>query len=309
MATPHHSFDIVLAAEYGIEGAILIHHFQHWIGVNRRLKRNFFDGKTWSYQTHQEIYANFPYWSPDKVRRYVDSLVDAGVLLKGNFNKCTFDRTLWYAFVDEERFSNNFYERQNCQMEDEEVPLPFGENARPIPDTNPYPKPEEPVCNAPPVASHDAKKKERESKKEEATERALNALKMPSECSKQHPDGHYQTIRLQDIFEASVSKRKDWSTDEIHDAWKVLLEQNDQIRDPLRYLEGIITKIRNFKKADYLTKQKESTWKETKKQNESENCNANSSENDTVGLISLGSLWEKIQAERSLNGLKEAKTS
>ena len=58
-STPHHSFDVYLAEQYGIHEAILIHHFQHWIMVNKNLKRNFRDERTWTYQTLQDIAAHF----------------------------------------------------------------------------------------------------------------------------------------------------------------------------------------------------------------------------------------------------------
>lgn len=147
MKSLHHSFDIDLAAEYGVEEAILIHHFQHWISLNRRTKKNFREGKTWTYQTLQQIADQFPYWDVDKVRVLMDRLILGKsrfsrkeedfepVLIKKNFNKTAFDRTCWYAFVDEERFSNNSYERLNDQMEKAKRPNPNGQTTRPIPDT------------------------------------------------------------------------------------------------------------------------------------------------------------------------------
>lgn len=102
----HHSFDIDLAAKLGsVELAILIHHFQHWIKYNIRLKRNFKEGRTWTYQTREEIAAHFPYFSPSQVRRLTDKLVKMGVLRKGNFNKSSIDKTLWYSFENEEMFT------------------------------------------------------------------------------------------------------------------------------------------------------------------------------------------------------------
>lgn len=103
MSSSHHSFDIALAAELGsIELAILIHHFQYWINHNQKLDRNFKDGRTWMYQTREEIAAHFPYFSDDMVRRYTDKLVCLGILRKGNFNKHKMDKTIWYAFENEE---------------------------------------------------------------------------------------------------------------------------------------------------------------------------------------------------------------
>lgn len=132
-----HSFDKHLASEYGIEEAIIIHHFQHWIEVNQRLKRNFIDGRTWTYQTREEIAANFPYMDEHKVRRITDNLVKLGILRKGNFNKSKMDKTIWYAFENEEmftigKFANSIGNSANS----------IDENAKAIPDTKPNTKPD-----------------------------------------------------------------------------------------------------------------------------------------------------------------------
>ncbi len=106
-----HSFDVHLAQKYGIVEAILIHHFSHWIGVNERLKRNFHDGRYWTYQTLDEIAAHFPYITKDEVRNAIERLCLGKtrfskkerefdpVLLRGNFNKTKYDKTHWYSFV------------------------------------------------------------------------------------------------------------------------------------------------------------------------------------------------------------------
>ena len=130
----HHSFDINLAAMYGVEEAILIHHFQHWIGINARAGRNERDGKTWTYQTRQSIAEHFHYWNYDKVKYLCEKLVKLGVLEIANYNKASFDKTLWYAFVDEKSFGiyknpNKSYEGQKCPSK--------GKSAQPIPDTKP----------------------------------------------------------------------------------------------------------------------------------------------------------------------------
>ena len=33
----------------------MIHHFQFWLEQNKRLEKNFYEGKTWVYQTQKEI--------------------------------------------------------------------------------------------------------------------------------------------------------------------------------------------------------------------------------------------------------------
>jgi len=143
----HHSFDIHLAAEYGIEEAIIIHHFEHWIGVNARLDRNFHEGRYWTYQTLDDIAAHFPYWSKDQIVTIIERLCNGKsrfektkkfepVLIKGNFNKAKYDRTVWYAFVDEKKFSKLCnHKKAIVEPQDRN-----GGTTTPIPDTKPYTK-------------------------------------------------------------------------------------------------------------------------------------------------------------------------
>lgn len=116
MSRINHTFSVDHAELYGIECAIMIHHFQFWIEQNKRLGKNFFEDKTWVYQTQKEIAAVYSYWGEDKVQRIIKKLIDDGVLIKGNFNKTQFDKTQWYAFSDEIRFSIP----QNCGMDSAE---------------------------------------------------------------------------------------------------------------------------------------------------------------------------------------------
>ena len=102
---PAHAFNPLHAAAYGIEEAILIAHFQHWINHNMRLGYNRRDERTWTYQTRKQIAANFPYLTEKQVRTTTDSLEAQGVIMKGNFNKIGIDKTIWYAFCIEEMFT------------------------------------------------------------------------------------------------------------------------------------------------------------------------------------------------------------
>lgn len=103
-ANLHHSFDIGWATSHGIEESLLLHHFQYWIRFNRNLKRNFIEGRTYTYQTYKEIAAVFPYLSYEKVRYAIKKLVQDNVLILGNFNQKKGDNTIWFAFQDEDRF-------------------------------------------------------------------------------------------------------------------------------------------------------------------------------------------------------------
>jgi hypothetical protein len=120
LSSQHHSFDIQIAQEYGITEAIIIHHIQHWIGVNQRKpngkKTSFRDGKWWTYQTVDDIAAHFPYLSKSQVVTAIERLCNGKtrfekekkfepILVKGNFNKLKYDHTSWYSFVNEEKFT------------------------------------------------------------------------------------------------------------------------------------------------------------------------------------------------------------
>ena len=105
MSSLSHSFCVEHAEAYGIECAILINHFQFWIGQNRAMGRNNYDGRTWMYQTQKEIASIYPYWSEDVVYKIIKKLVDLNILIKGNYNKTPFDRTIWYAFQNEKMFT------------------------------------------------------------------------------------------------------------------------------------------------------------------------------------------------------------
>jgi hypothetical protein len=131
----HHSFDANVAAEYGIEEAILIHHFQYWIAFNRELKRNFIEERTWSFQTMEEIAAHFPYLNKKKIERTLNSLKELEILITGNHNKTKFDQTKWYAFKDEQKWVPFIDSSRKREMEKKESGNQNPEIGTPIPDT------------------------------------------------------------------------------------------------------------------------------------------------------------------------------
>lgn len=171
----HHSFDIRLATKYGIDAAIIIHHFQHWIGINKRMGKNLHDGRTWTYQTQKYMLANFPYFkNRQHLIRIIDKLVEDGVLIKKNFNKTAFDRTVWYAFSDEStwisgvEFDSELKEDlplsengqcivQKCTIDCREPDNGVSGTGQPIPDTKPDTKPKKELRppSAPPAIAVD----------------------------------------------------------------------------------------------------------------------------------------------------------
>lgn len=127
----NHVFDTGLAEKYGISEAIIIQHFQFWINNNARLGKNWIEGRSWSFQTIEEIAAHYPYLSIPQVKRIIHNLVKQNILIKNNFNKSAYDRTVWYAFNNEEMFRIG----RNRKMDSPNPSNGSDEIVPPIPDT------------------------------------------------------------------------------------------------------------------------------------------------------------------------------
>lgn len=99
-----HSFDIYHAQRYGLHEAIMIKNFQFWITKNKANGSHQYDERTWTYNSVKAFEELFPYFKPSQIRRCLESLLEQGVLLKGEYNKNPYDRTSWFAFNDESTF-------------------------------------------------------------------------------------------------------------------------------------------------------------------------------------------------------------
>ena len=95
-----HHFNTDLAKEYGVNCAILIDNISYWIHKNQCDNRHFYDGRYWTYISQQGMVRMFPYLSKKQIGYALQKLIDNDILMVGNYNKNTFDRTKWYAFTD-----------------------------------------------------------------------------------------------------------------------------------------------------------------------------------------------------------------
>lgn len=103
-----HHFDTDVAKEYGVVEAVLIYNFQYWIMKNIANCKHLHDGRHWTYNSQQALLQLFPYLSRQSLRTALQHLKDKGVIITGNYNDTAYDRTVWFAFADEEKwlFSN-----------------------------------------------------------------------------------------------------------------------------------------------------------------------------------------------------------
>lgn len=136
-----HSYDIEMAVQHGPLAAIFIKNFQFWITKNKCAGRNRRDGRTWTYCTLKELVGWYPYFTRRQIETILNNLVKKGIILKGNYNKSGYDRTNWYAFVNEPEFIKDYAKptktsiSQNCEMEITEWGNGNHETVSPIPDT------------------------------------------------------------------------------------------------------------------------------------------------------------------------------
>lgn len=93
-----HSFDVDIAVEYGILEAILLNNLWFWIKKNEANKVNYFDNDYWTYNSIRAFGELFPYVSQKQIQNALKHLENEGLIKTGNYNKSTYDRTLWYAF-------------------------------------------------------------------------------------------------------------------------------------------------------------------------------------------------------------------
>lgn len=124
-------FDVEVAREYGVNEAIFISNLQFWIAKNKANGIHYHGNRTWTYNSNKAYQSLFPFWSADQLRTVIKHLIDKQVIMTGNYNENKYDRTLWYAFVDEQKWICDI-----ANVDLGKIPNGFGENPKPIPDIN-----------------------------------------------------------------------------------------------------------------------------------------------------------------------------
>ena len=95
-----HSFDTGFAEEVGLSAAVVLHHIVEQCKENEAQGKGHYDGRYWMFCTQEMIAKSLPYLSLPTVKRLLVKLSDAGLILVGNYNKLSFDRTCWYSPSD-----------------------------------------------------------------------------------------------------------------------------------------------------------------------------------------------------------------
>lgn len=109
------SFDENIAAEYGLPEAIMLNDISYWEKQNRLNGRNFHEGKHWTYNTFKAFVGLYPYFSERTLKRAIQHLIDADLILVGNFDNDRFKHTNYYTLSD--KAMEYFSERPNRQCQ------------------------------------------------------------------------------------------------------------------------------------------------------------------------------------------------
>ena len=122
------SFDGEFAKEHGVNEAIMYQYFSYWIAKNKANDKHFYDGYTWTYNSQKALTELFPFWNRAKIQRIISSLENQGLLIKGNYNQLSYDRTTWYALP---KFEQSVVQNQTVNCSD--LNNEWFKNEQPIP--------------------------------------------------------------------------------------------------------------------------------------------------------------------------------
>jgi hypothetical protein len=150
MKTMDYQFNYDFAIKYGVNEAIFCNNLYFWTRTNRANKRHFHDGHYWTYNTMEAFTELFQFWTKDQLRTVIKNCEKKGLIIKGNYNKTAYDRTIWYALTplaldvyEVGKFPNaELSSCENSQMGMGKIPNDDGKNPTPIPDNKPDNKPD-----------------------------------------------------------------------------------------------------------------------------------------------------------------------
>jgi hypothetical protein len=92
-----HSFDPEIASKVGLNAAVIYQNIYWWCEKNAANSKNLRDGKVWTYNSLSAFDELFPYLTKKQIRLALEKLVEAGLIVVGNYNKDPRDQTKWYA--------------------------------------------------------------------------------------------------------------------------------------------------------------------------------------------------------------------
>lgn len=102
--TKIHSYNVSVAADVGINAAVVFYNICFWVEENTANERNFINGEYWTYNTINAFKTLFPEMSYEQVRNALRKLENAKYIKSAFLNEDTRDRTKWYTVVDKDKW-------------------------------------------------------------------------------------------------------------------------------------------------------------------------------------------------------------
>ena len=82
-----------LAVAIGLNEALVLQQFHYWL----QRSQHEHDGRKWIYNTFEVWQQQFPFWSVRTIKTVIGNLEKTGLVLTGNYNAHSWDRTKWYS--------------------------------------------------------------------------------------------------------------------------------------------------------------------------------------------------------------------
>ena len=96
----YHMLNTRVAKQCGVNAALIFHYLHFWIEKNRANGKHFHDGRYWTYCSMDGFRRILDYLSPKQIRTAIEKLEREGHIVKGSYNKSSYDRTTWYAITE-----------------------------------------------------------------------------------------------------------------------------------------------------------------------------------------------------------------
>lgn len=96
----NHSFNIDIAAEVGVEAAIIFENILYWVVKNTASQENVRDGAAWVYNSRSAWCELFPYLGEKQIRNAIERLLRAGFITRDTFSFGSMNRTYWYTLAE-----------------------------------------------------------------------------------------------------------------------------------------------------------------------------------------------------------------
>lgn len=120
-----------------VDKAIILQQLNYWV----KKSKNYHDGRPWVYNSMESWAKQFP-WIKSKttIKKHFKDLKKLGLVLTGNFNQYSFDRTTWYTIDYEalEKFSDDFFAKKAAEKQEDAVQSIGQELAKEEPKNGPH---------------------------------------------------------------------------------------------------------------------------------------------------------------------------